>query len=207
MNPPDQRPFLVGITGGIGAGKSTISKVFEVLNVPVYYADDRAKWLMENHQDLVRELKKTFGEETFIGPKLNAEHLRKTAFSDSDQREKLNKLVHPRVGEDFSAWVIENNEHPYLIKEAALLIESGSYKELDLLVGVFANEEERIRRVLKRDPFRNEDQVKNIIASQMKEDEMRKYCQLQIENEGKVPVLQEILNFDLSLKDHLAQKA
>lgn len=206
MDPLDPKPFLVGITGGIGAGKSTVSKVFEVLGVPVYDADSRARWLMENHDSIISELKSVFGEEAYEGNRLNAEFFRQKAFNDSDWRKELNQIVHPRVGEDFKSWVRSNHRSPYLVKEAALMIESGSYKDLDLLIGVFAPKDERKKRIMKRDPFRNGEQIDKIMEAQLPEEEMRNYCQLQIENNGKEAVLEEILNFDISLRDHLSQK-
>ena len=206
MGLPPKRPFLVGITGGIGAGKSIVSKVFEVLGVPVYFADQKASLLMDSDPVLQTELIREFGEDAVNDGKANKEFFRKLVFNDEGQRKKLNAIVHPAVGKDFEIWVQGHAELPYLLKEAALLIEAGSYKELDVLIGVFAPKEERVKRVLKRDPYRSETDVRNIMDKQMEESEMRGYCQVQIENDGRKPVLEEILNFHKSLTDHLVQK-
>ncbi len=206
MEAPRAKPFLLGITGGIGAGKSTISKVFEILEVPVYYADQQASWLMDNDEGVRDLLLGSFGKDALKDGKANKEFFRNLVFENEAERKKLNGIVHPAVGRDFKDWVDSYSDSPYLLKEAALLIESGSYKELDMLIGVFAPRDERIKRVLRRDTFRREEDVIKIISRQMPEEEMRKFCQFQIENDGTKSILEEVLNFDKSLKEHLAEK-
>jgi dephospho-CoA kinase len=198
--------YLVGITGGIGAGKSTIAKIFEVLGRPLYYADSRASWLMDNDRGLQDLLRDEFGSEVIIDRKANKEFLRETVFSDSDARRKLNSLVHPVVQKDFEKWQDDNQGEPYLVKEAALLIESGSYKNLDVLIGVFAGKEKRMERILERDSYRKPEDVEKIMTSQMSEKEMRPFCHIQIENNGTEPVLEEILILDSSLRNRNNEK-
>ena len=157
------RPYLVGITGGIGAGKTIISKIFKVFGTPVYDADTRAKWLMENNKELVNHIKKIFGAEAYEEDHLNRVYLARKVFGDQEQLKVLNGLVHPA---DFSSWSSSQNSN-YVIKEAALLIESGSYKELDALIVVTAPEALRLSRVLARDTHRTPEDVENIMAKQL----------------------------------------
>ncbi|MEQ8424332.1 MAG: dephospho-CoA kinase, partial [Cyclobacteriaceae bacterium] len=157
------KPIQVGITGGIGSGKSLVCRIFGSLGIPLYDADSRAKILMTTDRILVDQIKKEFGNLSFNEDgKLNKEHLRK-AFNDPQEIKKLNKLVHPCVGRDYANWVSQQSESKYVIKEAALLIESGSAKELNHLVVVFAPKELRVQRVLKRDPHRSPTEIENII--------------------------------------------
>ena len=195
--------YLVGITGGIGSGKSTISKVFNILGIPVYDSDSRAKSIMEKNINVRQGLRELFGDEALKDEGINKDHLRKLVFSNEQNRKKINELVHPEVGKDFESWVKENSSAPYLIKEAALLVESGSYKNLDVLIGVFAPKDVRIERVKKRDPFRSEEDVQKIIDSQMSDEELAGYCHVQIQNDGKKAILEDLMNFDTSLRAHL----
>jgi len=168
---PMQKPIQVGITGGIGSGKSLICKIFSCLGTPTYDADSRAKRLMTTDRILVDQIKKEFGNLSFNEDgKLNREHLRK-AFNDPKELAKLNELVHPRVAIDYANWVSEQGEVNYVIKEAALLIESGSAKMLDILIVVSAPKHLRIQRVLKRDPGRTKTDIESIMKNQMNEEE------------------------------------
>ncbi len=144
----------IGITGGIGAGKSTVAKVFSVLGIPIYDADTRAKWLMHNDQKLVRSIQSLFGREAYTSGSLNRELLGKVAFSNPEKLIELNALVHPRVATDYEQWTLKNTQQPYTLKEAALLFESGSYKQLHVVIYVAAPEPLRIERVLDREPVR-----------------------------------------------------
>jgi len=141
----------VGITGGIGSGKSTVCKVFEVLGIPIYYADDRAKYLMQHDNVLIAKLKEAFGQEIYSGDKLNRALFAGKVFNNKYALEKLNQLVHPVVFKDAENWHKQHSQYPYTLKEAALLIETGSYKQLDKLIVVDAPETERIKRVMQRD--------------------------------------------------------
>lgn len=185
----------IGITGGIGSGKSTICKVFASLGIPVYDADSRAKWVMNHDPSLKAKIIAAFGEDSYNEKGLNREYLGKLVFTDPEKTNKLNGLTHPAVGKDFEDWVAQQNAAPYLVKEAALLIESGSYKQLDLLILVTAPEEVRIQRVLQRDKHRTREDVLHVIQRQMPEEEKKKYCQLVIQNDGNTAVLPRILEF------------
>ncbi|GAB1446109.1 MAG: dephospho-CoA kinase [Cyclobacteriaceae bacterium] len=164
-------PLQVGITGGIGSGKSLICRIFGCLGIPLYDADSRAKALMTTDRILVDQIKKEFGSLSYhANGVLNKVHLRKV-FGNPTELKKLNALVHPRVAHDYKIWVDKQKGSKYVMKEAALLIESGSARELDHLIVVSAPEHLRIQRVLKRDPHRNLIEIKNIIESQLAEKE------------------------------------
>lgn len=185
----------VGITGGIGAGKSIISKIFSVLGVPVYDADTRAKWLMNTDPGLITSVKGLFGEEAYQANQLNKVFIGNVAFSRPELLEKLNKLVHPRVNKDYLDWVDLHKSDPYSLKEAALLFESGSYLQLDSIIYVSAPEGLRIQRVLKRDTHRTEADISNIIERQWPEDKKLKLSDHQITNDGDSLVIPQVLKF------------
>lgn len=195
------KPLLVGITGGIGSGKTTVSKVFKSLGVPVYYADDRAKQLMVQDDALVIDIKALFGEESYDREgQLNRTYLAQRVFSDAQELEKLNALVHPAVGRDFANWVADHNTHPYLLKEAALIFEAGSYKQLDKVMVVTAPREERVKRVLLRDIHRSREQVLAIMEKQLSEGERKRRADFIIDNSGKVMVIPQVVGLDQKLR-------
>lgn len=194
------KPYLVGITGGIGSGKSIVTKIFSLLGVPIYDADSRAKWLMENDSELIQSIKDAFSDMAYLeNGKLNRPWLASEVFSNPEKTELINSLVHPRVGEDGKQWVAANLNHPYLVKEAALMYESGSYKELDFVIAVYAPERIRIRRVLLRDVNRSSEDVKNIIARQMPEEEKKKKAQAVIVNDDQRLVIPQVISLHKQL--------
>ena len=142
------RPKLAGITGGIGSGKTTICKIFQTLGVNVYYADDRAKYLMETNGEIADRIMSIFGEDAYIEGKPDRLHIAKLAFENKELLTRLNKAIHPAVQKDFEEWVNGNSTETMLLKEAALLIETGSYEELDKLILVTADQETRVSRIL-----------------------------------------------------------
>ncbi|MGZ3755211.1 MAG: dephospho-CoA kinase [Mucilaginibacter sp.] len=142
----------VGITGNIGSGKTTVSKLFELLGVPVFYADDVAKSIMVTDDLLIEEIKLAFGNDAyFTDGSLNRKYIAGIVFSDEKQLAKLNSLTHPAVFRAFDQWVAKITDSPYVVKEAALLFESTSYKMCDKSIMVTAPLEMRIARVIKRD--------------------------------------------------------
>ena len=160
----------IGITGGIGSGKSLICKIFARLSVPIYDADTRAKWLTNNDPEIKEAVINEFGNESFNESGLNREFISGIVFKNKERLEVLNAIIHPAVGRDYSNWVAQQTSD-YVIKEAALMFESGSYKALDKIITVSAPENIRLQRVLKRDSFRSADQVKSIIDKQLSEKE------------------------------------
>ncbi|MBL4650615.1 MAG: dephospho-CoA kinase [Aureispira sp.] len=166
----------VGITGGVGSGKSTVCGVFEKFGVPVYYADDRAKWLMNHQEDLKQKLKENFGPAIYKEDGLlDRAYLAGIVFTDSTKLEVLNSIVHPAVFEDGQQWQIEQEAlgAVYSLKEAALLFETGSYQHLDRIIVVTAPEETRIKRVMERDDMTAEE-VRARINKQMPQEEKEK---------------------------------
>lgn len=193
------RPKLVGITGGIGSGKSTICKIFEVLGVKIYYADDRAKHLMETNQEVIADIKSIFGNEAYSSNKLNRAYISEMAFGNKNLLTDLNQVVHPAVKKDFEEWVTENSTEKFVLKEAALLIEAGSYKELDVLLLVVADEETRISRVLKRDTQRTEEEVRKIISEQLSDEEKVPLANFIIDNNGNTSLIRQVVGLHSQL--------
>lgn len=189
-----QKPVQIGITGGIGAGKSVVCKIFQVFKVPTYDADSRAKAVMTTDGILIDAIKKEFGTLSFTASgQLNREYLSKEVFADDRKLAKLNALVHPRVAHDYESWLNKQAGQPYVMKEAALLFESGSYKKLDKVLLVSAPISLRIQRVLLRDSHRTEEQVRNIISNQWEEEEKVKYADFRIENDEQHSLIDQSL--------------
>ena len=164
-----------------------------MLGCKTYYADDRAKWLMENDANLIISVKELFGDDAYLKNRLNRKFIADQAFKDSTLLGKLNAAVHPIVKSDFEKWIGENNEESILLKEAALLFETGSYKELDYCILVVADEQTRIERVIRRDEHRNKEGVNDIIKKQMKDEEKTPLADFIIDNNGKDSVISQVL--------------
>jgi dephospho-CoA kinase len=191
------KPLLVGITGGIGAGKSIVCEVFNVLKVPVYEADVRAKALMEESSEVVTKIKSFFGEESYLDTgKLNRTYLSAEVFNNTENLEKINQIVHPAVEQDFNSWVASKAKYSYVLKEAALLVETGSFKKLDSLIVVTAPENVRIQRVLKRDKHRTAQEVKAIISNQLAEEKKVEKAQFVINNDEGSMLLPQIIKIN-----------
>lgn len=188
------KPYLLGITGGIGSGKSTVSKIFEVLGLKIYQSDDMAKYLMENDNKLISSIINSFGEESYIDGKINKEYISKNVFYDKEKLKTINNLVHPVVINDFKKWCLINKNEKILIKEAALLFASKSYKELDFIIYVYAEKKLRISRILKRDSYRTKDQIEHIIKSQLTDKESFEKADYILENNEKSLLLPEVID-------------
>jgi dephospho-CoA kinase len=191
----------IGLTGGIGSGKSTVASIFEILGVPVYYADVRAKKLMEQNDDIIHFIKKTFGEDSYINGNLNKTHLSAQLFVDSKKREQLNSFVHPLTIADAENWM-NSQSSAYCIKEAALIFESKAEKNLDLVIGVFSPLELRLERIINRDHITNTEALAKI-NSQMNEDEKMRKCDYVIHNNEQELLTQQVLK----LHKQVLQKA
>jgi len=188
------KPRLVGITGGIGSGKSTVCKIFEVLGVPIYYADDRGKQLLLEDKTLVIKVKSEFGNESYTADgQLNRSYLADIVFSNPTELEKLNGLVHPAVAKDFALWVQSKGEHPYVLKEAALLYETTSYKSMDDTICVYASKKTMIKRVLLRDLQRTSKQVEQIISQQTSDGVRKKLSTYAIQNDSDSLLIPQVL--------------
>lgn len=141
---------IIGLTGGIGSGKTTIAKHFASLGIPVYIADDEAKKLMDN-SEIIAKLQAVFGEEIIENKKIDRKALAQIVFQNPKKLKILNSIIHPAVKKHFTDWLSTYKNHPIIIKEAAILFESGSYKDCDLIITVTSPLEERVNRVMKRD--------------------------------------------------------
>jgi len=141
---------VIGLTGGIGSGKSTIAKFFEDFGVPVYIADDQAKKIMQDEK-IISEIENIFGNIIFDSNVLNRKKLAEIVFNDANQLAKLNAIIHPAVKHDFDIWLLNNKMFSYVVYEAAILFESGRYMECDIIITVTAPDEVKIDRVIKRD--------------------------------------------------------
>jgi dephospho-CoA kinase len=191
----------VGITGGIGSGKTTVCDVFERLGVPVYYADKQAKYLMQTDKALRASIRQLFGDEAFdTENSLNRAYIAGIVFKDDEKLLALNALVHPAVKADYDSWnaILAKKNYPYSLKEAALLVESGSYKDLDKLIVVSAPLEDRIKRVMARDNI-TEAQVKARIDAQLPESEKVKLANFVIENNLIMELVPQVSKIHLSL--------
>ena len=186
-------PFLVGIAGGVGAGKSLICKILNTLGVPIYSSDCRAKELMNNNEDLKKKIINNFGIESYKNNKIDNQFLSDKIFENTSYRLKINSLVHPFVKEDFHFWIKKNSNKDYLVKESALIIESESYKELDFLIYVSAERNIRIKRVLQRDQEKNEDDIVKIIKTQMDVKKAINFCDEVIDNNENNLLLPKVL--------------
>ena len=186
----------IGITGGIGSGKSVVSRLFAALGVPVYDSDTRAKWVMANDLVLREQLQAVFGASTYdAAGQLDRPYLARVAFGNPERLAQLNGLVHPRVAEDFAAWTTQQAAagHAYILKEAALLFESGAYKSLDKIITVVAPPELRTARVLLRDAHRTAADVQRIIDQQLPEAERLTRADCVVYNDGTQLVIPQVL--------------
>ena len=181
----------VGVTGGIGAGKTLVCKIFEVLGVPVYYADEAAKELMQQNEKLIAELKIHFSDTVYDGVNLNRKYLSNLIFNNPEKRELLNNIVHPYVIQDGIEWM-KKQQSPYAIKEAALIFESGSQESLDYIIGVFAPNSLKILRTIKRDHSSREEVLQKI-ESQIEDGIKMKLCDDVITNDEQHLLVAQVI--------------
>ena len=192
----------IGITGGIGSGKSTICEVFRLLGVPVYEADAEAKKLQNENPDIRKGLIALFGENIYFeNGILNRSALAGHIFSDKTLLEKVNQLVHPVVHAHYEHWLTLNSREAYIIYEAAILFESGFYQDMDEVILVTAPEETRIDRVIKRDQL-SSDEIKNRIKNQWPEEEKRKLADYIIENDNSNLVIPQVIELDKLFRNY-----
>ena len=175
----------VGLTGGIGSGKTTVSNFLLEYGIPVYNSDSQGKKLMNTNLELINDIVNIFGESVYNNGVLNTNLLSSIVFSDPEKIKQLNNLVHPKVAEDFNQWVGKNNNQPILIKEAAILIESGAYLNMDKIILVISKKSNRINRVSKRDNSDLES-IEKRINFQLTDDEKIQYADYIIENNSSL---------------------
>lgn len=188
----------VGITGGIGSGKSVVCQVFNTLGIPVFKADDAARFLMENDAELVKEITALLGNEVYIDGKLDRAKVSSIIFNNPERLQQLNAIVHPATIAYSQQW-LEQQVAPYAIKEAAIFFESGSYKDMDVMIGVFAPVDLRMQRAMQRSALSRE-QVSGIMSRQMDEDEKMKRCDHVIINDDVTAVLPQVLQLHQLLR-------
>jgi dephospho-CoA kinase len=181
----------VGITGGIGSGKTTAAKVFEVLGIPVYYADDAAKRLMNEDEKLKQKIQQQFGDEIYKNGKLIKKKLADIVFTSPEKLALLNALVHPVTINDAERWM-QRQTAPYCIKEAALIFESSAHEHLDYVIGVTAPAAERIQRTMKRDGTTREEVIARM-DKQLDESIKMKLCDFVLNNAEHEMLLPQVL--------------
>lgn len=183
--------MTIGLTGGIGSGKSTVAKIFETLGIPVYYADDAARTIMHTDPEVIAAVKKNFGEESYIHGELNRSFIASIVFNDAYKLEVLNSITHPATIAHAKRWAQQQNA-PYTIKEAALIFESGSAEGLDYVIGVYTSQALRIKRVIDRDKTTREEVLKRI-NRQINEELKMKLCDFVITNDEQHLVIPQVM--------------
>lgn len=181
----------IGLTGGIGSGKSTVAKIFETLGIPVYYADTEAKRLMNSNETIKVSIRQYFGEAAYKNHELDRKYLADIVFNSPEKLELLNALIHPVTINDAEEWM-QKQVAPYSIKEAALLFESGAAENLDFIIGVYAPQALRIRRVMKRDGLPEEEILKRI-NRQINEEMKMKLCDFVVTNNEQELLVPQVL--------------
>jgi len=181
----------IGLTGGIGSGKSTVAKVFEVLGIPVYYADEAAKRMMNEDEELKQQIIKHFGATSYRNNKLDRAYIASMVFNNKEKLDLLNSLVHPATIRDAERWM-KRQTAPYALKEAALIFESGSQNQLDYVIGVSTPAPLRILRAMKRDGSTRE-QVLARMGKQIQEEIKMRLCDFIIYNDEQQAVIPQVL--------------
>src|SRR4030095_4318507 len=182
----------VGLTGGIGSGKSTVAKIFEVLGIPVYYADDAAKQIMNTDAELKEKIIAAFGAESYVNNELNRPFIASIVFNNNEKLDLLNSLTHPATIRDAERWM-QQQSAPYIIKEAALIFESGSAENLDFVIGVFSPLPLRIKRIMERDHVTRDEVIKRM-NRQIDENIKMRLCDKVIVNDEHQLVVTQVLS-------------
>ena len=181
---------ILGVTGGIGSGKTTVCKLFESKGIPVYNSDERAKHLLAHHPEVKQQLLKVFGETVFTNNLPDRKKIAQLVFSDKEKLKLLNAIIHPKVKEDFEQWKKQQSSK-LIIKEAAILIESGAYKQVDKILVVTAPLQTRIQRVMQRDGVSKQD-VESRLNNQFSDEERINYAHFVIDNSGEKDLEQQV---------------
>ena len=191
----------IGITGGIGSGKTTVCQIFRLLGIPVFEADERAKILLDTNERIKNGLIHLFGKGIYIqGNVVDRKKLAEIIFNDDIQLQKVNSLVHPEVKVDFQNWLEEQNS-PYIIHEAAILFESGFYKMMNYTLLITAPEETRIKRIVDRENV-DAEKVKKRIQKQWTDDEKREFASFEIVNDNTRLIIPQIIKIDKNLRKY-----
>lgn len=188
------KTIQVGVTGGIGVGKTTVGQIFETLGAPIYKSDDRAKILMNSSDELKSQIIEAFGYDAYNRDKqLNRSYLATVVFNNPKKLQVLNSLVHPTVLEDYRNWFSEQNNVPYTIKEAALMFETDSHKSMDCIIVVTCPINLRIDRIVKRDHMKRDEVLKRI-ENQMSDKQRLEKAQYRVKNDGKQSIIKQTID-------------
>lgn len=194
--------IIIGLTGGIGSGKTTVAKMFSKLDIPIYIADNEAKILMQQSNVIKQKLVALFGDQAYLNGALNKPYIANVIFNNKDYLQKMNAIVHPEVTKHFKKWVAKQKT-PYVIKEVAILFENGSYKTCDFIITVTAPLEVKIKRLLKRDKT-SIDKIEAIMKNQWTDNEKIKHSHYIIKNEDLINTKKQVLSIvrELNRKIH-----
>jgi len=182
----------VGITGNMGSGKSTVAKIFSVLKIPVYHADDEAKKFLDTPEVMAR-LQATFGSSVVKDNRVDRKALAGIVFNDDQKLKELNNIIHPLVKEDYHRWCENHKDFPYTLQEAAILVESGFYRLMDKVIVVSAPEDVRISRIIERDGATRQE-VLSRMQNQYSESQLRAHADFVIDNGGSNLVIPQVLD-------------
>ena len=184
---------VIGLTGGIGAGKSIISELFNILGISVYNSDTRAKTLTSENLIIKEGLIDLFGDEVFLNNEINRAFLANKIFSNPVDLKKVNDLIHPQVHEDFNRWIAKHRGHsPYLIKEAAVMLNHGRPSNLDYIITVTAPEFVRKQNIMTRDVFRSESEIDKIFKIQTPQAVLEGMSDFVINNDGSTSLIEQV---------------
>ena len=195
--------IIVGLTGGIGSGKTTVAEQFRLLGIPVYIADVEAKKLMVNSKAIRRKLIALFGDNAYYNGELNKTYLAGIIFKDKAYLNKMNAIVHPKVGRHFMNWAAKQNA-PYVIKEAAIIFENNTHKQYDFIITVVAPKEIKIQRLLKRDTTTT-DKIESIMKNQWDDMDKIKLSNFVIENVGLEETKKQVLRIHNQILENLGK--
>lgn len=184
--------MIIGLTGGIGSGKSTVAAIFKSLGIPVYEADAASKQIIDTDRSLQQSLRQLLGKEVVKDGKIDRPYMASLIFNDQDLLRQTNALIHPAVGRDFKTWYSKQQAAPYVVREAAILFESGTYRDCDKIVVVTAPEDMRIERVVKRN-HTSEAEVRQRMANQWPEEEKVKRADYVVNNDHTDSVVKQVL--------------
>lgn len=183
----------IGLTGGIGSGKSVVSHLLKTMGIPVYIADDESKRITSTDSSIKQQLINLLGEEVYINGVLNRNLLAAYIFSDAEHAKIVNEIIHPRVKEDFVKWVDKNSKYPVVAIESAILIEAGFTDEVDIVAMVYAPMDFRLQRLALRDSSSSKEQILKRIQSQMDDEKKKALADIIIVNDEQIPVIPQVV--------------
>ncbi len=184
--------IILGVTGGIGSGKTLVCSIISAMGYPIYNADLEARRIIDTDSSLVSSIKTIFGEDIYVNSQLNRKRVSEIVFTNQEKLEKLNSIVHPAVAKHFNEWVLTYSSRTLVVKEAAILFESGAYKGVDKIISVIAPVELRVKRVMERDGF-SKDTILSRMQNQFPQEELIKRSDYIIENDGVKLILPQIV--------------